>query len=304
MVDFDTPFALLPVGAVKSHFFDSGSFSLWTQAHSYAKKNKCSQWDFYETETFWKYIDNYAVFVQENIDGIDFYSNVDAIPNPKLTWRNQKYLEDSHNLEPIPVVHFPTDLKWLQKYIDLGYEYISLGGMVGSIRHEDCRHWIDNAFDLVCSTPNRMPKVKIHGFGVTSFDMLLNYPWYSVDSTSWTKMGAFGGIYVPHKRGGKFIYDEPPYVMKCSIDSPDKTKRGKHLLNLSKMEIKIISEWLEFINIPIGKIDKDGDVLEWGVITRHTERRAANLLFFEHMLKHIQPWPWAFTKLKIKGFGI
>ena len=304
MIDFNIPFAQLPVGAVKSHFFDSGSFSLWSRSQSYAKENNCSQWDFYDTEQFWNYIDNYAVFVRENRAGIDYYSNVDAIPNPKLTWRNQRYLEDSHNLEPIPVVHFPTDLKWLQRYIDRGYEYISLGGMVGSIRQDDCRFWIDSAFDLVCSTPNRMPKVKIHGFGVTSFDMLLRYPWYSVDSTSWTKMGAFGGIYVPHKRGGKFVYDTPPYTIKCSIDSPDKSKRGKHVLNISKMEIKIIKEWLEFIDIPLGKIDIDGEVLEWGVITRHTERRAANLLFYEQMLKHIQPWPWAFTSLKIKGFGI
>lgn len=300
-IDFDGP---LMVGCVKSHFLDSGSFTLWTKAAAYQKKTGRSQWEFYDSKEFWEYTDAYAEFVKKYKAGIDFYSNVDAIPNPEITWRNQKYLEKTHSLEPVPVVHFPTNLDWLRHYIGAGYQFIALGGLVGSAATDKARSWIDEAFDIVCDTPDRTPVVKIHGFGVTTYDLLLRYPWWSVDSTTWTKIAAFGGILVPHKRRGKFIFDEQPYLMKVSSEAPDRKARGRHVLTISQAEKAIIQEWLDFIGIPLGKMDRDGNVLEWGVLTRHTERRVANLYYFEKMLASLKPWPWPFISPRPRGFGL
>lgn len=299
------------IGIVDSHFLDSGAFTLKTKAMEFAKENPGkSEWDYYDLPEFYEYMDEYAKFILKNKIAIDLFANVDALPNsegkpnPKLTLRNQRYLEDTHGLSPVPVVHYKTSLKWLQFYIDEGYEIIGLGGLVGSTAQDACRGWIDRCFDLVCDTPDRLPKVKIHGFGVTVYDLLIRYPWYSVDSTSWTKVGAFGGILVPHKRKGKFVFDIQPYLMKVSMDSPDRKMLGRHFLSMTKAEQAIVKEWCEHIGIPLGEFDKDGTIKISGVVTHHAERRAANLHFFEQMRKSLPEYPWPFNSKRRKGFGL
>ena len=304
MLDFMGNIEDLPVGCVESHFFDSGSFSLWSKSESYGKKYKCDPREYYETVEFWEYIDNYANFVKKYIRVMDYYANVDAIPHPKLTYRNQKYLEDSHGLTPVPVFHYPCDVKHLQRYVNEGYDYIGIGGLVGSLNNPTTDAWLDRIFSYICDTPGRLPRVKIHGFGVTRHHILLKYPWYSIDSASWTKIGAFGGIYVPHKRRGRFSFLEAPYTIKISMDSPSKKLKGSHVFTLAQMEKDIVREWLERINIPMGKFDENGTVLQWGVTTRHVERKAANLLYFTELINHLPDWPWPYHSTKVKGFGL
>lgn len=295
----------LPVGCANSHFLDSGAFTLWTIAAKWHEEKPGSdRWGYYETEEFWDYIDSYALFIKKWAAGIDHYANVDVIPQPDLTWRNQQYLEKKHGLRPVPVVHYKTDLKWLKHYIDNGYDFIGLGGLVGSTSQDACRAWIDDCFEMVCDQSSRLPRVKLHGFGVTTYSLLTQYPWYSVDSTSWTKSGAFGTILVPHKRNGQWVFDIEPYQIKVSIDSPDRKKSGAHVLTLTSGEKAIIQDWLDFIGIPLGKMDAAGEVLEYGVVTRHTERRQANLHFFELMRNSIPKYPWPFRSKRRKSLGI
>ena len=135
--------------------------------------------------------------------------------------------------------------------------------------------------------------------------MLLRYPWWSVDSSSWAKIGAFGGILVPHKRKGEFVFTEQPYVIKMSDESPDAKLMGKHYSSMSKAEQFVVLEWLELIGIPLGKRVKEEECKEEdkGVMTCHIKRRAACLLFFEAMRKAIPKWPWAYRPVeKVKFF--
>lgn len=296
-------FREMEVASPKLHYLDSGSFSLWSKAKSYAKTHSCSPWLYYDTKDFWRYIDNYAEFVKKYRVAIDYYSNVDAIPNPELTWRNQQYLE-SLSLNPVPVFHYPCDLKWLKHYMDEGYDYIALGGMVGSVRQEACKHWLDNVFRFVCDQPSRLPKVKLHGFGITNFNHLTRYPWYSVDSTAWTKLGAFGGILIPHKRKGVYEFLREPYSVKVSCDSPTRTRRGSHVFTMANLEVDKVQEWLDFINIPMGDMDEDGNPTDLGVVNLHWCRRAANLVYFALLVQCLPEWPWPFRTLRSKGFGL
>lgn len=292
----------LPV--VRSHFLDSGAFTLWTKAAKYAKEHGCGRWDYYDTDEFWQYMDDYAKFVKKYQVGIDLYANVDVIPNPKLTWRNQRYLEKEHGLKPVPVVHYPEKLKWLQRYIDKGYELIGVGGLVGRAGKGACRHWLGELFDMVCDTPNRCPKVKLHGFGITSYPLLIEYPWFSVDSVTWARAGGFGSILVPHKRYGKFDFSETPYTIAISIESDKRKKADNHYLTISKRARAIVDEWLEEIGMPLGRIDGKGEVTEFGVLTRHTERRAANILFFERLSQWLPEWPWPYKGSRMTGLGL
>lgn len=286
----------------QSHYLDSGSFSLQVDAKRYAKEHGCSPSKFYDTKAFWSYVDEYCDFVTKYRAAIDFYSVVDIIGDPDRTWKVQQYMEDQ-GLHPIPVVHYRTDLKWLWKYMDRGHEYIAIGGLVGSHGQTVCRDWIDKVFAFV-SDPDGFPSVKLHGFGVTSWALLLRYPWYSVDSASWLKVGGFGGVMMPPMRKARFSFAEPPYIVKCAWESPDRKKAGKHYLTSSPAEQSMFRQWLDRIEIPLGRMNEAGEILELGVMNDHSTRLTANMIYFEQLSLRIPEYPWRFIPSLKRGFGI
>ncbi len=290
-----------PVGC-DQHFFDSGSFTIWTKSQEYARVNGTDEWAYYHTPEFFEYMDAYAKFVQKYKLVIDFCANVDAIPNPDLTWRNQQYLE-SKGIKPVPVVHFGTHLKWLKHYMENGYDFIALGGMVKANEH-DRRRWLDRAFTMVCDGPGNLPTVKIHGFGMFVPSVLFRYPWWSIDSSAWDQHGAYGRINVPRKRKGKYDFSIEPVVTPVAVDGNDRKKLKHHFLNMPKTAQKQVTDWLDYIGVPLGKIGPDGKAIEYGVMTYHMYRRHANVLYFEALRKQIPTWPWPFRVEKKPTFGL
>lgn len=274
-------------------FLDSGSFTLHSRSLEYAEENNCERWDYYDTDDFWEYMDQYIQFVLKHEDVILLYANMDVIYNPKLTWRNQKYLEQG-GINPVPVVHRGTNLRWLKRYIKLGYEIIAFGGMVAqsgqTVRSNQL--WLDRCFSIVCNTHNNLPCIKTHGFGITSYKLLTRYPWYSVDSVTWAKRGAFGEILVPRKRGGQFVFNVSPHTIAVSMENPNLNTHGEHLLSLPKLEYSVVLEWLDLIGIPLGKHNNQ-EVIKQGIVTNPYMRWDANLLFFEMLRKSLPKYPWA-----------
>jgi hypothetical protein len=279
---------------VSSHFLDSGAFTLTTKADEYARINNCSKWDFYDTNEHWDYVDSYAAFVKEYKVAIDLYANVDAIGNAELTWRNQLYLEKKHGLDPVPVFHQRSDMKWFKRYLARGHEVIGLGWLNSRGFGPALYEWLDATFGVACPAPSRLPLVKLHGFGVTSFKAMTRYPWWSVDSATWTKTGAFGGVIIPHRAGGEWKFDRAPYTLWFTEDAPAAEDKGKHYKNVSRAERKIIDLWLDEIGVPLGEDDTDGEPKVLGVLNHHSERNVANLLYFERFRLSLPEYPWAF----------
>ena len=134
---------------------------------------------------------NYLKMVEANKKpGIDLvYANLD-LADTEGTLRNQKYLE-GQGLTPIPVYHaselFDGDTKTFFDYIEK-YDYIAIGGVVScGYSHEQITHYLNFIFK---HTKN---KVKVHGFGITNKKIIRQYPFYSVDSTSWQQGMRYGG---------------------------------------------------------------------------------------------------------------
>jgi hypothetical protein len=281
-------------GRVRSHFFDSGSFTLWTKAAKYAKAHpKTGRWGYYDTDEFWAYMDAYVEFIKAHPESIDHYANVDVIPNPDLSLRNQKYLENK-GLAPVPVVHYTTDIKWLKKYISDGYDFIALGGLVGSSHKPECHQWIDACFNIVCSGARKLPSVKIHGFGLTTFEAMVRYPWYSVDSTTWQKAGVFGTIIVPYRQGNRFIFDKRPEKVSVTDVSRDRRKYRQHYDTMPRLKQQYIQEWLDMCGVEMGEADQFGNRIISGVRNYAPCRMIVNLRFYEEMLKVLPEWPWAY----------
>jgi hypothetical protein len=280
-------------------------------------KSTNNRYAFYETDEYWKYVDAYCEFVKANIDAIDHYANVDVIHNPELSWKTLKYIEKEHGLNPVPVIHMGTHTEWLRKHMEEGYDLIGVGGMALGSTRTIYRAWADRIFNVVCDTPDKTPQVKIHGFACTSYQVLVRYPWWSVDSTSWAKAGGFGIVYYPRKVNGEFGFVAPPtkrlqksrqsdytpYNLSCSTAAPAATKKHQSILSISAAARRVLMEWLELIDVPYGTVDDDGEMVEWGIISHHAARKIANLRFFEHLVAALPDWPWPFQAAITKGFG-
>lgn len=286
-------------------FLDSGAFSAWSQGVSI---------DIYE----------YIGFIKKHLDVIHVYVNLDVIGNAEATWKNQKIME-KEGLRPLPVYHYGEDEKWLKRYLRQGYEYIGLGGFVEVSSRAQMR-WLDRIFSRYLTDDRGYPKVKVHGFGLTSLSLLFRYPWYSVDSTSWVMTSRMGSIYVPRRRAGKWIYDENSWRITVSNRNPNIRETGKHITTLSPKRKELVMDYItekgyklghsEFRLVEANYKPKDNErwaqkkpenkkdkrlleiIHEPGISNKYQLRDELNIIYFLDLEKSMPEWPWPLNKQK------
>lgn len=295
-----------------SLFLDSGAFSAFTQG---------AVIDIHEYISF---IKKYARF-------IDVYANLDVIGDPVATKKNQEIMEKA-GLKPLPCFHYGEEVKYLREYIKSN-EYIALGGMASSksgavLSNDQRQQWLDEIFSKYICDSEGLPKVKVHGFGLTSLKLMLRYPWYSVDSTSWVVTARLGSVYVPRRRNGKWIYGEDSWKVLVSSRSPSKGEKGKHFNSYTPMEKSVILDYFKEKGFVLGQSkfkmvksdyalkenekwfggkNEQGDreveiIIESGLCNEYVQRDELNAMYFVDLEKSIPEWPWPF-KLERKGSG-
>ena len=291
-----------------ANFFDSGAFSLHLRVKEYLKEHGGSVADYYKSSEFMAYAEAYVSLVKTHPEVSQFYANIDVIGDPELTWQNQQLLE-ALGAKPIPVVHFGTDMKWLHHYIKRGYDYIGLGGLVGGrvggSATPDKAGWIRKAFEIACPGPTYRPQIKFHGFGVSTWKVIRKYPWFSVDSAAWTKLGAYGNIMIPARSGNGWDFSRDEQIVTVSKESPSALKSDAHYFTMSPTEKKIVQDSLSEICVPLGELRSDGSVKTEGCITNGYIRRIAVLYTSEVFRLHLPPWDRPYLpKAKPTGLGL
>lgn len=155
-------------------FADSGAFSAWTTGATIS-------------------LDAYADWLKRWESRFSCAAALDVVGDGRAslnqTLKLRKMLAGS-KLPIIPVFHTGDrpegDIKqhfgWLTRYLDEGFDYIGLAP--NALRRTNgaklIRPWIAECF-------RRKPEaVKYHGFAVTGWALMRDFPWYSVDSSSWT----------------------------------------------------------------------------------------------------------------------
>lgn len=177
--DLDELFATCFSEPFPDVFADSGGFSAMTQG---------AQIDVVE----------YANWIKRYKHLFTTYANLDVIGDAEETRDNQKRLEDL-GLEPLPVFHTGENWEYLEWYVER-YPYIALGGMVPYMRHQKkIIPWIIKAYKLAAG------RSVFHGFGATSWNVINNFPWYSVDSSSWGMGFRYGEVPLFDERAGRFF---------------------------------------------------------------------------------------------------
>lgn len=269
-----------------SIFIDCGAPSLYNklsrntkESHSHTmgtsfKERKYDDYSYTETTKYKQYRQDYIDFLLQHKKKLKVYSNLDVINNPRLTFKNQKIMEEA-GLSPIPVFHLGNDIKWLKKYIDR-YEYIALGGLVPNPT-SILIPMLDHLFKDHILDKKGFPKVKVHGFACTSLPLIWRYPWYSVDSATSRKVANYGGILLPEHSTGKF-----KVLSISSRDVPITHRITKGVL----LEIEHRAE----------KYETTLEVLSTNV----TERVVWNHLVFLESIKKLPQYPWSIQTRKAK----
>lgn len=199
-------------------FVDSGAFSAYTLGVDI------------DLPTYCDYIKRNLDIIRVE-DGSVMASVLDGIGDPLKTYQNQLAME-ALGVRPLPCFHAGEDERYLEWYIQ-NYEYITLGGMVGSSTKQLCI-WLDRIWDKYLTDGSGNPRIKVHGFGITAIPIMERYPWYSCDSSSWIQTAAFGGIITP-KHG----------PINVSEKSPSRHDAGQHATTLTQIEQDYLFGMLE-----------------------------------------------------------
>lgn len=189
----------------------------------------------------------YARFILGHQDIIHVCSNLDVIGegHEQETYDRQKQLEEylgDLKDQVKPVYHVRDEEHWLQRYLDEGYDYIFIGGMVAESTPKLLER-LDYLWHRYLTNPDGTPKVKVHGFGLTTEVLMFRYPWFSVDSTSWVMSSRFGSMLmdVPQPDGTIKLY-------KIDFSSRSQKKYEQdswHFLSLPSDEQEVILSRLE-----------------------------------------------------------
>jgi len=220
--------------------FDSGAYSVWT-------KNKKVN------------IDAYIKFCLTNLDKIDYIVSLDVIPGTpnkknislqeiekcaQQGWDNYKYMlrKGIPKKKLVHVFHYGETFKWLERIRD-NMDYIGLSPTsLGKVATNEKICWLDKCMKYITDDAG-FATVKFHGFGITNPLLLLRYPWYSVDSSSWLRATINGKIYLPDiLPGGDFDYENMFTIHVSKIKSLPYINKFLDIIPISEKEKNSILE--------------------------------------------------------------
>lgn len=201
----------------KRVFLDSGAFSAFTKGVQVDLPGYC------------EYIKKNADII-EVVDGVLCASVLDGIGDPLLTYQNQMAMEEL-GVKPLPCFHYGEDERYLEFYIT-NYNYVTIGGMV-PISTPQLIHWLDRIWERHLTDGSGRPRVKVHGFGLTTMSLMKRYPWFSVDSSTWVQNAANGMIFLPGVG-----------TLNISSKSPSRKFENQHLTTFSEMQRQAIIDYI------------------------------------------------------------
>ena len=265
-------------------FLDSGAFSAWTRKESIS-------------------VEEYGEFALEHLEHVDLIANLDVIPGEFGRKGTQEELEQSARqgyenywklidmgIPPeklIHIFHQDEDFSWLERMVD-EMEIIGISPANDRTVPQKCK-WLDTCMNYVIDSDG-WPIVKLHAFGLTSIPLVREYPWYSIDSTSWLYMARYGAVFVPKSNHSGYDYSRSPYSIFFSERSAANKIECKHYRTLSGLEQKYLRDYIESKQLTLNA------AIESGLV-----RDQLNMMYYMDLEASIPPWPWRYKRSGQKG---
>jgi len=187
--DFDLDEMLAPLREHRELdlFADSGGFSAYTSGDPVE-------------------LDGYMTWLKRWKHLFSCAAVLDVIGDAQATAVNTEIMlrEVGHLVPVLPAFHVGEPWEFLDRWSSR-VDYLALGGMVPNYvsRTQLLDAWLVKAF-------SRMPATtRVHGFGLTRLSSLKKFPFYSVDSSSWSSYFRYGNFPLFDMRRGDFARMEP-----------------------------------------------------------------------------------------------
>lgn len=165
---------------------DSGAFSVWNSSNPNEEP--------IDLKAYIEYCRHYDKVV-------DFIANLDVIPGERNRPPTPDEVEASAALglenykamiaggvpkeKLIHTFHQGENWKWLELMVnEMKLPYIALSPANDSTQEEKMA-WLHQCMPRVTDSKTGCPIVKFHGFAATGFEMMKEFPWFSVDSGTW-----------------------------------------------------------------------------------------------------------------------
>lgn len=146
-------------------------------------------YSFYSKNLHTPPVDEWAEFINKykghpNIIG---FFNLDRIGDPTTTKLNHIKLMGLTGINVLPVWQYNDTIEALEELVEQGHELIGIGGTVPlskAAKYDELRTIFDKVF-------SRCPQGNFHWLGGANF-LMLEYPFYSADATSWIRARRYG----------------------------------------------------------------------------------------------------------------
>lgn len=137
-------------------------------------------------------VEQYALFI--NKFDIKTAFNLDT-NDAERTNSNFSYLRKTTKAEILPIYHYsdfisPKHKDDILRFSDDGCNFFAVGGVSGQhLSYELLRPFLIYVLDIAIKK-----NMRVHGLGMTKKRILMDIPFYSVDSTTWTAPSQYGRI--------------------------------------------------------------------------------------------------------------
>lgn len=106
-------------------------------------------------------------------------ASLDVIGDAEGSWKNFLDLRNRGH-QVVPTVHYPSKPETLDRYAEMGIDFLGLGGMVPRNDPANLKRWLVSMFRYA---RDKYPDMKFHGWGCTSQQLVEALPFWSVDSS-------------------------------------------------------------------------------------------------------------------------
>lgn len=241
-------------------------------------------------------LEEYIGFVNDNVEKMSLYVQVDKIPGeyrkpktvkdwldaPRLSWENYLYMRERAKdwTKLVPVFHQGEDLKWLENLCNYEFSdgshipYIGLSPR-GDVSLQAKYDFCASCFAVIQRSKN--PNVKTHAFGATSLSMLERLPFTSADSTTWVLVSAFGQVWIPEGITGVSYDDTVGIKLGVSEENKDHSTSTQTYWEQTPEIKKKLDDYFESIGTNIEELSKS-----------HSARSLASAKFCQNWARNYQ----------------
>ena len=230
-----------------SLMLDSGAYSAWKSGASID-------------------LDEYVKFIKKYGEYFESCVALDVIPGSAGSMENadiekaaaesrENYLAmRDQGLDPIPVFHQGEDMKWLERMLDDGAQYVGISPYMRSSINQVI-DWMDKCFDIVTDRDGR-PIVKTHCFGATALPLVMRFPFYTADSTTWKLIPGYGRIKIPAERlDGSYDFSVDGIALYVSTEAPaDMSGQNLDKWLIKDMHLERVTRFLEYCGVSLADV--------------------------------------------------